>query len=523
MGNMLSLRWLGCLHSGWYRLLKVCILTAMVIMTIAVTVSANSKYAGLVIDAKTGKTLYSNNADSYRFPASLTKMMTLYIMFEELEAGRANSRTKIKFSKKAWGQAPSKLGLKPGETISFHDAIMALITKSANDVATATAEHISGSEVKFAHKMTKTARRIGMKKTTFKNASGLPNPAQKTTARDMALLGRALQDRFPVQYKLFKTRSFKYRGRKYGNHNKLLGRVRGVDGIKTGYIRASGFNLVTSVKDKGKYIVAVVLGGRTGKSRDRQMEKLIRLYIGKAKSGRRLVAKIGIPKRKVSGSYIVLRNVPVPKPNKNRLARLLSKPALKAAPVNLASLSQIPSRQSLDQGSVDPESIVSPNFLDFAGMAVEQEQALPRPSPDRKSSNVASINGILLRNVVVSSKSNQTTNSTIPNISIPSNTSGDLITGTINVPKQAAHKKHAGWVIQIGALDNQEAAERLLNSVQKKATPILVSAIPFTQTFTRNNARYVRARFAGFANKKTARRTCAALKKKKIACLAVSN
>ncbi|MBL4784721.1 MAG: D-alanyl-D-alanine carboxypeptidase [Cohaesibacteraceae bacterium] len=492
-------------------------------MTMAVAASANSKYAGLVIDAKTGKTLYSNNADSYRFPASLTKMMTLYIMFEELEAGRANSRTKIKFSKKAWGQAPSKLGLKPGETISFQDAIMALITKSANDVATASAEHISGSEVKFARKMTKTARRIGMKRTTFKNASGLPNSAQKTTARDMALLGRALQDRFPIQYKLFKTRSFKYRGRKYGNHNKLLGRVRGVDGIKTGYIRASGFNLVTSVKDKGKYIVAVVLGGRTGKSRDKQMEKLIRLYIGKAKSGRRLVAKIGIPKRKASSSYIVMRNVPAPRPNNNRLASLSSKPALKAAPVNLASLSQNQPRQRLEQGSMDPESVVSPNFLDFAGLAVEQEQALPRASPDRKSSNVASVNGILLRNVVVSTKSNQSRKSTEPGISIQPNNSENLITGTITPSKQKTDKKHDGWVIQIGALDNLAAAERLLDSVRKKANPILVSAIPFTQSYTRNNARYIRARFAGFANKKTARRTCAALKKKKIACLAVSN
>ncbi|MEP5625284.1 MAG: D-alanyl-D-alanine carboxypeptidase family protein, partial [Hyphomicrobiales bacterium] len=184
-----------------------------------VTANANSKYAGIVVDAKTGKTLYASSADAYRYPASLTKIMTLYIVFEELEAGRLSLNSNLKVSKYASGRPPSKLGLKAGSTIKVKDAILALVTKSANDVATTVAENIGGSEKKFAERMTQTARQLGMKKTTFQNAHGLPNSKQRTTARDMATLGRAIQERFPKEYSYFKTRVYTYKGRRYGNHN----------------------------------------------------------------------------------------------------------------------------------------------------------------------------------------------------------------------------------------------------------------------------------------------------------------
>ncbi|MBL4645053.1 MAG: D-alanyl-D-alanine carboxypeptidase, partial [Rhizobiales bacterium] len=249
--------------------------------------NANSKYAGIVIDVNTGKTLYADNADSTRYPASLTKIMTLYLLFEQLESGRVTLNTKMKVSKRAAGQAPSKLGLKPGSYIRVKDAIRALVTKSANDVAVVIAEHIGGTEIKFAKRMTKKARKIGMKRTEFRNANGLPNKSQHTSARDMAKLGISIQKRFPSYYKYFSTRSFTYKGRKYRNHNRLLGKVQGVDGIKTGYTRASGFNLVTSVKRSNKHIVAVVMGGCTGKSRDAHMKDLIKRYLKKAKAKRR--------------------------------------------------------------------------------------------------------------------------------------------------------------------------------------------------------------------------------------------
>jgi D-alanyl-D-alanine carboxypeptidase len=251
----------------------------------ASAVQANSRYAGIVIDAKTGKTLYGNHADAPRYPASLTKMMTLYLIFDALESGRISKGTKIPVSRNAAHEVPSKLGLRPGQTITVEQVILALVTKSANDAATAIGEFLGGSESGFARMMTEKARQLGMNSTTFRNANGLPNKAQKTTARDMARLGLALRDHHPHYYSYFNTRFFKYKGRRFGNHNRLLGRVKGTDGIKTGYTRASGFNLVSSVEARGRSIVAVVMGGRTARSRDAQMRRLISRYMARASKG----------------------------------------------------------------------------------------------------------------------------------------------------------------------------------------------------------------------------------------------
>ncbi|MEO1102924.1 MAG: D-alanyl-D-alanine carboxypeptidase family protein, partial [Pseudomonadota bacterium] len=223
------------------------LLGLLAVLFYSLPAEANPKYAGYVYDVVSGKTLYSENADAQRFPASLTKIMTVYIMFEEIKAGRLHFGTRMRVSKYAAGRPPSKIGLRVGGSIKVRDAIKALVTKSANDVSVVVAEHISGSEAAFARRMTKTARRLGMKSTTFRNANGLPNSGQVTTARDMVKLGIAVQRDFPQYYGVFQTRTFRYGKRNYRNHNKLLGTVTGVDGIKTGYIRASGFNLVTSV------------------------------------------------------------------------------------------------------------------------------------------------------------------------------------------------------------------------------------------------------------------------------------
>ncbi len=254
---------------------------------------ANAKYAGLVIDAKTGKVLYSRNANAKRYPASLTKMMTLYLIFEDLKSGRIKLSDRVVMTQAGARRPPSKLGIRVGGSLSVEQALLSLVTKSANDVATAVGDKLSGSEAEFAKRMTRKARQLGMKNTTFKNASGLTARGQLTTAHDMAMLGMALREHFPRRYSYFQTRLFKFGKRRYGNHNKLLGRVRGVDGIKTGYTSASGFNLVSSVRHNGRSIVAVVMGGRTGARRNAQMEKLIAAYLPKASRGaqRRQVAR----------------------------------------------------------------------------------------------------------------------------------------------------------------------------------------------------------------------------------------
>jgi len=247
---------------------------------------ANSKYAGIVVDAKTGKVLYEDGADAPRYPASLTKMMTLYLVFEALSSGRVSKNSRVTFSPNAAKEPPTKLGVPAGKSITVEQAIQALVTRSANDTATALAEFLGGSEANFARMMTTKARQLGMNSTTFRNAHGLPNSEQRTTARDMAKLGIALREHFPQYFDYFGTRSFTYAGRRINTHNNLLGRVKGVDGIKTGYTRASGFNLVSSVSTGGRQIVAVVMGGRTARTRDAHMTDLIQRYLPKASTGR---------------------------------------------------------------------------------------------------------------------------------------------------------------------------------------------------------------------------------------------
>jgi len=243
---------------------------------------AEARYASFVMDAETLDVLYAKNADTRNYPASLTKIMTLYMVFDALDKGKITLKTRMKVSKRAAGQPQTNIGLRKGDRISVKDAILALVTRSANDVATVIGEHLERSEVNFAVAMTKKARALGMTKTSFRNASGLPNRRQKSTARDMAKLGLRIQRDFPQYYHYFRTKKFTYKGRTYGNHNNLLGRYSGTDGIKTGYTRASGFNLVSSVHQGGRHLIAVVFGGRTAKSRDRHMISLLNRGFKKA-------------------------------------------------------------------------------------------------------------------------------------------------------------------------------------------------------------------------------------------------
>src|SRR6266568_4769335 len=241
-----------------------------------------SATAAIVVDGNTGRTLFSMNENAPRHPASITKVMTLYLLFEQLEKGRFSLDSEIPISAHAAAQAPSKLGLRPGQTIRVEEAIKVIVTKSANDIAVAVAEAVGGTESEFAELMTRKAHSLGMTHTLYRNASGLPNNEQITTAADLAVLGRDIQARFPRYYRYFSLHEFAYAGQRIHTHNHLMDRCEGMDGIKTGYTAASGFNLLSSVKRDGHYIVSVVMGGKSARSRDNYMEALIEQHIDEA-------------------------------------------------------------------------------------------------------------------------------------------------------------------------------------------------------------------------------------------------
>ena len=257
------------------RAALVRVIAAVLLIVLPSAAVAANIYASIVVEAETGRVLHEASADSKRYPASLTKMMTLYMLFEALEQGKLTLDTPMKVSRRAAGQAPTRLGLAPGSTVTVVDAINALVTKSANDVAAVVAEHLAGKEYLFAVKMTKKARAVGMSKTTFRNASGLPNSKQVSTARDMAILSARLFKDFPQHYSYFSRPKFTYAGKTYCSHNNLLSNYEGADGIKTGYTRASGFNLAASAERNGHRLIGVVLGGRSVRTRDRHITDLL--------------------------------------------------------------------------------------------------------------------------------------------------------------------------------------------------------------------------------------------------------
>lgn len=253
----------------------ILLLLAITVISVASYSHANDKFAALVIDGDTGKVLHQEYAGKSRYPASLTKMMTLYLTFRAIEEGRISLNTRMRVSRHAANQPPSKLGLKVGSRIKAKDAIISLIVKSANDSAMVVAENVGGSERRFVQMMNHMAKQLGMHHTSFRNPSGLHDRKQRTTAYDMARLAIALRRDFPQYYHFFKRSKFTYRGRRYVTHNRLTKKYRGAEGMKTGYIRASGYNLVTAAKRNDIRLVGVVLGGQSSKRRDKYMTKML--------------------------------------------------------------------------------------------------------------------------------------------------------------------------------------------------------------------------------------------------------
>ncbi len=483
-------------------------ITMVAIVGFQAPAAAASKYAGFVIDAKTGKVLYASQADARRYPASLTKMMTLYLVFEDLKRGKISRKTRIRMTRNASRQPPSKLGLKPGRTLSVEQAIYALVTKSANDVATAIGENLSGSEPAFARRMTKKARQLGMTRTIFKNAHGLPNRQQVTTARDMSKLGLALREHFPREFRYFQTRSFKYGRKRYRNHNRLLGKIKGVDGIKTGYTRASGFNLVSSVSRGNRRIVAVVLGGKTGRSRNAQMAKLIKKYLPRASRGRAkvLIAKAQPPRKSLKRPAI-RKQAP-----KTRV--LTASVALPTSKPILAQMA-LPARKPLS--AANPLSARKSTNQKFTKVADSRIQIAHETGASAYSSSYAS--NIRAKLIELAATS-------MP-LTVPSQRKFDNThTGSLPKSKQMAMNAdepspRTGWQIQIGATPNRNSAEKLLSKARKKAKVLLASASDYLEPVAKGNTTLIRARFTGFSSKGSARRACKYLKRRKFACLAI--
>ena len=337
----------------------------------AANAQAREKYAGLVVDADTGEVLYQENANARRYPASLTKMMTLYMTFDAMRKGQISPRTRMRTSKKAASQPQTNISLKTGETISVDHAIRALVVRSANDASLVIAEHLAGSQWNFAQKMTNMARQLGMRNTVFRNPHGLPDSKQYTTAKDMAKLGIALRRDFPQYYHYFKDTEFSWKGKKYKSHNTVLKDYEGVDGIKTGYIRASGFNLVTSARKDGYNVIAVVLGGKSSKSRDEHMTDLLN------RNFRKLAARGDRPRR--------FANAPVPSTKPITLAQAATtSPFKKAVPGTTAQPDKAITVASLGNNVIKfiPSSkpVTTPkssNTLDAQLAKRNREQSIP--------------------------------------------------------------------------------------------------------------------------------------------------
>ncbi|MHB9435957.1 SPOR domain-containing protein [Mesorhizobium sp. P15089B] len=446
--------------------------------------SMAARSSAIVVDAKTGKVLYSSDANGRRYPASLTKMMTLYLTFEAMAKGRISRNTPVPFSAKAAAEPPTKLGVKAGGAVSVETAILSMVTKSANDSATALGELLGGSESNFARMMTAKARALGMDGTVFRNANGLPDPGQFTTAHDMAMLGIALREHFPQYYGYFSQRSFLYGRQRINGHNRLLGRIKGVDGIKTGYTRASGFNLVSSVSDGNRRLVAVVMGGTSGRSRDNQMAGLINAYMPRAstRGGGALVAKAGgdNPVKALAKVFLPKHDAPTPD----------GKPIVEDDPVASNDDPTSADEQSAEGQSADEQTVA----------AVEE------PAPVVKTRKV--------KTVIVTAPKVETAQ-IVAAYAEPTPVSPQAVdpVNTASVP--------AGWAVQVASSPKQSEAQAFLDKTAKLAPKVLGAASGFTVAFEKDGETYYRARFGGFRSKDAAWNACNALRKKKIACYAV--
>lgn len=480
--------------NGFHLAISLALILALAATLMAPQAHASSRYAAMAVDARTGEVLFSRNGDAQRFPASLSKIMTVYIVFEELRAGRLKKNSPIVMSRYAAAKPPSKIGLPAGQSLTVDDAIRILVTKSANDVAAAVAEAISGSEPAFAMRMTRTAYSLGMTRTRFRNASGLPDSGQITTARDMATLGLRIQRDFPEYYDYFRLPSATFRGQTYRNHNRLVTSFEGTDGIKTGYIRASGFNLVSSVRRGGRHIIGVMMGGQTAAARNQQMINMIEQVLPRASSGsgRVIAALAGTPPgydpaliANARAQLVAMTNPPVPRPNPRRTGA----PAI----AETDGIGQVIAAVDGSVQTVDPSAAASQLMAE--GDTGETEQAV----------------------VVAANETGQGDNL---KIAMVNPASANVAVPRIRLDAQGMARGES-WHVQIGAFDTHKDAEAHIRKVLELGVQPLKNRPAFTIPFERGNKTFYRARLSGFTEAQ-ANAACKALAQRKLSCFTLA-
>ena len=530
------------------RLFLAIVLTLPLLAAMAAPVDAASvprKFAGIVVDAKSGKVLYESSADAARYPASVTKVMTLYVLFQELKAGNITLKTKFNVSKYAASAVPTKLGLKSGSTITVENAIKALVTISANDIARVIAENISGSESAFAKRMTATARALGMSSTTYRNASGLPDKGQVTTVRDQAILGIAVYEHFPEYYDYFQTKSFSYGKRTYGNHNRLLGN-NGVDGIKTGYTNASGFNLLTAARADGRHIVVAGFGFDSSGTRDAKVRELVKKYLPKGRSGSYLEAAL-IPQPGRKGATVMVADtsetpvVPMPYPSFR-----LNGGGVVAVTAALQPLDAAQQPDEITVASIDgaPVPVSRPEEL----QVVQAVNTLAAPAG--RGERALDVIGAWISDTFELGAAPAPLGSTAPSAPLlppvgigeegepldlmTSGAVGDASPDPVaNQPEPAplavavveettAQTLTGGWIVQIGAAPTEGGANQLITNASGRIDT-LASFKSYVERFEKNGQVFFRARFGGFAAREDAANMCGELKKVKMSCLAMQS
>lgn len=518
-------------QSPWRAFFARALIAAFVVVASVAPASAIQnlrREAGIVVDAKSGKVLYENAADSARYPASVTKVMTLYILFQELSAGNLKLSTKLSVSAHAAAASPTKLGLRAGASISVEDAIKSIVTISANDMARVIAENISGSEDKFAQRMTATARALGMRHTTYRNASGLPDGGQLTTVRDQAILGIAVYEHFPAYYDYFQTRSFSYGRKTYGNHNRVLGYMGAVDGIKTGYINAAGSNLLTAARKDNRHIVVVAFGFNTSGGRDQKVRDLVAAYLPKARSGGYLqTAMIPQPGRQGSAKVqVAVAQTAAPAADAPAAGRSfvapMPLPGFRLAQLVAANGAQPAARQQDAQTTAlaaapIPADPGLQSAIQAANTLAAPSQAAPPAYPSQD------VIGAWLSDTYKLGAPPAALGQTAPSAPLSFNarqlvdpvTSGAIV-------KTADVAPVGGWVVQIGAGPSENSARAMLT----KASGTLAALNDFrsyVERFEKNGQTYYRARFIGFGGRDQATTVCNQLKQKNLSCLAMQS
>ena len=546
--------------------------------------SYSPQFSSIIVDGNSGATLSANNPDALRHPASLTKIMTLYLLFERLDTGKLKLDSEMEVSEHASEQAPTKLGLRPGQSIKVEDAIKGLVTRSANDAAVVISEAIAGDEDDFAKLMTRKARSLGMTRTVYRNASGLPDSDQVTTARDQSTLGRAIQDRFPRYYRYFSITAFNYHGHSIRNHNKLLGNVEGVDGIKTGYTRASGFNLVTSMRRGNRHLVGVVMGGRSGGSRDAIMRNLLAENLEKGASRRTVAA---ITERSPSEANAdVAEDQAQSRPSQTvqvqGAVQVASAAPEEAAPMRVTPAVAKPSVIANATAALPPaQPKPEPAPLTSGVIQTQAISAIPGSSEPMKPVRVKTVQvragQMKLASADPAQPATPVTNAIPAARSAVPETSGSIVAkaelnkaemNKVEMPPQPANHGtgrgvlgvlpassastaqamasvepssrpqpqaiqqngaikpvavRSGWIIQVGALETEGEARQRLEAARDQARGMLGKADPFTEpVVAKGEKKLFRARFAGL-DRDQAEAVCRTLKRSDISCITIRN